>query len=539
MIPALGAQYLGAQLPGVDLVPATFNYAALSPILVVLGVATVGVLVEAFVPLRSRYAAQVGLTLAGLVAAFLLLVLLAVNHQTATAGLKVLGGAVLGSVIIDGPALFLQGTILVFAILGVLTMAERLGGVGADAFTPMGSATPGSGQEALALRAGSMTSEVFPLTLFAVAGMMLFPSAGDLLTMFISLEVLSLPLYLLTGLARRRRLISQEASLKYFLLGAFSSAFFLFGTALLYGYSGSVYLPDIAAAIPQGGSELNGLLVPGVFLVAVGLLFKVGAVPFHSWIPDVYQGAPTPVTGFMAAATKLAAFGAILRVVYVGIESARWQWSPAIAVVAILTMVVGAVLSVTQTDVKRLLAYSSIAHAGFILVGVLAFDRTGVSGVMFYLVSYGLTTIAAFAIVGLVRADGAEATHLSQWAGLGRRHPWTAGTFAFLLLAFAGIPLTSGFTAKFAVFEPALRSGATGTIMVVVGLLASAVTVFVYVRIIVLMYFTDSQNDAVAVVTPSVMTTIAITFGAAMTLVLGVWPTELLQLSASASQFLR
>ncbi len=539
MIPALGAQYLGAQLPGVDLVPATFNYAALSPILVVLGVATVGVLVEAFVPLRSRYAAQVGLTLAGLVAAFLLLVLLAVNHQTATAGLKVLGGAVLGSVIMDGPALFLQGTILVFAILGVLTMAERLGGVGADAFTPMGSATPGSGQEALALRAGSMTSEVFPLTLFAVAGMMLFPSAGDLLTMFISLEVLSLPLYLLTGLARRRRLISQEASLKYFLLGAFSSAFFLFGTALLYGYSGSVYLPDIAAAIPQGGSELNGLLVPGVFLVAVGLLFKVGAVPFHSWIPDVYQGAPTPVTGFMAAATKLAAFGAILRVVYVGIESARWQWSPAIAVVAILTMVVGAVLSVTQTDVKRLLAYSSIAHAGFILVGVLAFDRTGVSGVMFYLVSYGLTTIAAFAIVGLVRADGAEATHLSQWAGLGKRHPWTAGTFAFLLLAFAGIPLTSGFTAKFAVFEPALRSGATGTIMVVVGLLASAVTVFVYVRIIVLMYFTDSQNDAVAVVTPSVMTTIAITFGAAMTLVLGVWPTELLQLSASASQFLR
>ena len=530
---------LGAQLPGVDLVPATFDYAALSPILVVLGVALVGVLVEAFVPLKTRYAAQVGLTLVGLVVALLLLVLLAARHQTATAGLKVVGGAVLGSVIIDGPALFLQGAILVFAILGVLTMAERLGGVGADAFTPMGSATPGSGQEALALRAGSMTSEVFPLTLFAVAGMMLFPSAGDLLTMFISLEVLSLPLYLLTGLARRRRLISQEASLKYFLLGAFSSAFFLFGTALLYGYSGSVYLPDIAAAIPLGGSELDGLLVPGVLLVAVGLLFKVGAVPFHSWIPDVYQGAPTPVTGFMAAATKLSAFGAILRVVYVGIESARWDWAPAVAVVAILTMVVGAVLSVTQTDIKRLLAYSSVAHAGFILVGVLAFDRTGVSGVMFYLVSYGLTTIAAFAIVGLVRADGAEATHLSQWTGLGKRHPWTAGTFAFLLLAFAGIPLTSGFTAKFAVFEPALRSGATGAIMVVVGLLASAVTVFVYVRIIVLMYFTDSQNDAVAVVTPSVMTKIAITFGAAMTLVLGVWPTELLQLSASASLFLR
>ncbi|MEO7058305.1 MAG: NADH-quinone oxidoreductase subunit NuoN, partial [Lapillicoccus sp.] len=490
-----------------DFTPATFDYAALSPLFIVLGVAVVGVLVEAFVPRRSRYALQVALTLVGLVAAFLVLVLVSVHHQTATAGLKEIGGVVLGSVVIDGPSLFLQGGVLIFAIMGVLTMAETLGGVGADAFTPMGSATPGSPQETLALRAGAMTSEVFPLTLFAVAGMMLFPAAGDLLTMFIALEVLSMPLYLLTGLARRRRLISQEASLKYFLLGSFSSAFFLFGTALLFGYSGSVYLPDIAAAIPQGGTELQGLFVPGVVLVSVGLLFKVGAVPFHSWVPDVYQGAPTPVTGFMAAATKLAAFGAILRLVYVGIEAGRWDWMPGIAVVAILTMIVGAVLSVTQSDVKRLLAYSSVAHAGFILVGVLAFDKAGVSGVMFYLIAYGLATIAAFGIVGLVRADGAEATHLSQWAGLGRRHPWTAATFAFLLLAFAGIPLTSGFTAKFAVFEPALRSGATGTIMVVVGLLSSAITVFVYGRIIVLMYFTDSQSDAVTVVTPSVMTT--------------------------------
>lgn len=539
MIPTLAAALIPAQLPTADLVPATFDYAALSPIFVIFGVAIIGVLVEAFVPRASRYVVQVSLTLGGLIAAFLLLVLLAVKHQTATAGLKVASGAVLGSVVIDGPALFLQGSLLIFGILGVLTMAERLGGVGADAFTPMGSATPGSSQEALALRAGAMTSEIFPLTLFSVAGMMLFPAAGDLLTMFISLEVLSLPLYLLSGLARRRRLISQEASLKYFLLGAFSSAFFLFGTALLYGYSGSVYLPDIAAAIPQGGADLNGLLVPGVFLVAVGLLFKVGAVPFHSWIPDVYQGAPTPVTGFMAAATKLAAFGAILRLVYVGIESARWDWQPAVAVIAILTMVVGAVLTVTQTDMKRMLAYSSVSHAGFVLVGVLAFSRTGVSGVMFYLVAYGLSTIAAFAIVGLVRANGAEATHLSQWAGLGKRHPWTAGTFAFLLLAFAGVPLTSGFTAKFAVFEPALRSGSTGTVLVVIGLLASAVTVYVYMRIIVLMYFTDAQSDVVAVVTPSAMTTIAITFGAALTLVLGVWPSELLQLSTSASLFLR
>ena len=196
-------------------------------------------------------------------ARFLAVVLVAVNNQTSTAGLAS-GTGVKGSVVIDGPALFLQGAVLVLSFMGVLTMAERLGGVGSDAFTPMGAATPGSGQEALAVRAGLATSEVFPLALFSIGGMMLFLAAGDLITMFVALEVLSLPLYILVGLARRRRLLSQEASLKYFLLGSFSSAFFLFGTALLFGYSGSVYLSDIADAITNGQSMMNGLLVPGV-----------------------------------------------------------------------------------------------------------------------------------------------------------------------------------------------------------------------------------------------------------------------------------
>jgi len=525
---------------------ASINYAAILPLVIVFGVALVGTLVEAFVPRGRRYGVQVGVTLVGLGAAFLAVVFVAVNNQVVTAGLPATsatgsGGGVKGSLVIDGPALFFQGLILVLSFMSVLTMAERLGGVGSDAFTPMGSAVPNSAQEALAVRAGVATSEVFPLALFAVGGMMLFPTSGDLLTMFVALEVLSLPLYILTGLARRRRLLSQEASLKYFLLGSFSSAFFLFGIALLFGYSGSVYLSDIADTIAAGSSAMNGLLVPGVILVAIGLLFKIGAAPFHAWVPDAYQGAPTPVTGWMAAATKVAAFGAILRVVYVGIAQDRWDWAPIVTAVAILTMLVGAVLSVTQTDMKRMLAYSSIAHAGFILVGVLAFDRTGVSGVMFYLTCYGLMTIAAFGIVGLVRDTNnqSEATLLSQWAGLGRRHPLTAAIFAFLLLAFAGIPLTSGFTAKFAVFEPALRSGGAGTLMVVVGLLCSAITVFVYVRVIVLMYFTDAQNDSVGVVTPSALTQVAIGFGTLLTLVLGVAPSSLLLLAGNASQFLR
>jgi NADH-quinone oxidoreductase subunit N len=502
------------------------NYGAVLPMLVVFGAAMFGVLVEAFVPRTLRYAAQVGVALVGLVAA-LVAVGLGVGHQ---------GSTLAGAVVVDGPALFLQGTILALSVLSVLTMAERFDGVGADAFTAQGASTPGSAQEAAAVRAGATTTEVFPLMMFAVGGMLLFPAAGDLLTMFVALEVLSLPLYILSGLASRRRLLSQEASLKYFLLGAFSSAFFLFGSALLFGYAGSMNLGVIAAAIGTQ-SGMDGLLVPGVLLVLVGLLFKIGAVPFPSWTPDVYQGAPTPVTGFMAACTKVAAFGAILRFVYVGVADSRWDWSPALWAVAILTMVLGAVLSVTQTDIKRLLAYSSIAHAGFVLTGLLAFDKVGVSAVMFYVVAYGFSTIAAFTIVSLVRDGGSEATHLSQWAGLGRNHPVLAGVFAFLLLAFAGIPLTSGFTAKYAVFSAAIGHGAT--VLAVIGVLSSAIAAFVYVRVIVLMYFSEPAGDTVRAVSPSILTTVAVTFGVLVTLVLGVAPAPLLDLAARSALFLR
>ncbi len=505
------------------------DYAAVSPMLIVIGGALVGVLVEAFAPRMKRHSIQVVLTSVTLLAA---LVAVAVWSRTNTA--VTLGG----SVVVDGVAVFLQGSLLVLALMAVLIMAETFGGVGADAFTPMGASTPGSQQEDVATRAGYATSEVFPLTLFAVLGMMVFVTANDLITMFVGLEVLSLPLYVMTGLARRRRLLSQEAALKYFLLGAFSSAFFLFGSALLYGFAGSSDLKVIAQTISTTGGELDGLLLPGVVLVLVGLLFKVGAVPFHSWTPDAYQGAPTPVTGFMAACTKLAAFGAILRFVYVGVAGNRWDWEMAVVVIAILTMVIGAVLSVTQTDIKRLLAYSSIAHAGFILVGVLAFTEAAISGVMFYLIAYGFTTVAAFGIIAMVRQGGSEASHLSQWAGLGRRHPVVAGTFSFLLLAFAGIPLTSGFTAKYAVFAPAVQSGTAGVIMVVVGVLASAVTAFVYVRLIVLMYFTEPAGDDVVALTPSIGAAVAITVGVVATVVAGVLPSIGLDLAASSASFL-
>jgi NADH-quinone oxidoreductase subunit N len=529
----------------VTFTPPTVDYAAVSPMLIVFGVALVGVLVEAFAPRRSRFVAQVALASVGLVAAIAAVGFLAVSDKrVVTAGVRSAGEAS-GAVVIDGPALFLMATILVLSLLAVLTLSERSVDQG-GAITPQAAAVPGSPAEAQARRAGLVQSEVFPLLMFSVGGMLLFTAANDLLTMFVALEVLSLPLYLLCGLARRRRLLSQEASLKYFLLGSFSSAFFLFGAAMLYGFAGSVRLPEIADAVSGGEGAVVGqdaLLLLGAALLVVGLLFKIGAAPFHVWTPDVYQGAPTPVTGFMAACTKVAAFGALLRVAYVALPAARWDWSPALWGVAIITMVLGSVIAIVQTDVKRMLAYSSIAHAGFVLTGVLALDRTGVSGVMFYLFVYGFATVGAFALVTLVRDSagegvvGGEATHLSQWAGLGRRSPWVAALFTLFLLAFAGIPLTSGFMGKYAVFSAAVANGAW--VLALVGVLASAAAAFFYVRVIVLMYFSEPTGGATTVVVPGMGTTAAIAVCAAVTVILGVAPSLLLDPAASAAAFLR
>lgn len=442
------------------------EYGQLSPTLILLGAALVGVLVEAFVPRRSRYYAQVFVSVVALCAAFAAVVGLAADgYGTAKAHV-----AAMGAIAVDGPSLFLQGVIVLAGLVGLFTFAERrldpeAHGNRVDSFAAQAAAVPGSDTEKAAVKAGFTTTEVFPLLLFAVSGMLVFTSANDLLTLFVALEVFSLPLYLLCALARRKRLMSQEAAVKYFLLGAFASAFTLFGIALLYGYAGSVSYARIAQVVDGSVTDVNpaladtmgndALLLIGAALLVMGLLFKVGAVPFHMWTPDVYQGAPTPVTGFMAAATKVAAFGALLRLLYVVLPGMRWDWRPVMWAVAIITMLGGAIVAITQTDIKRLLAYSSIAHAGFILAGVIATSKNGVSSVLFYLAGYSFVTIGAFAVVTLVRDAGGEATHLSKWAGLGRRSPLVAAVFAVFLLAFAGIPLTSGFAGKFAVFKAA------------------------------------------------------------------------------------
>lgn len=570
-------------------------WAQLTPVLFPLGAAVIGVLVEAFAPRVARRPTQLVLTMLALLGSLVSVGLLWSDVKD-TGGTDVLGG----SLLVDGPTLVMQAVIALLALLAVLIAADRTS-TGEDAFAPQAASVPGSGYEESARRAGLQQTEVFPLMLFATGGMMIFPATGDLLTLFVALEVLSLPLYLLTGMARRRRLLSQEASMKYFLLGAFASALLLFGIVLLYGYSGSLRYSEIATAV-TGTTGMDGLLLVGGLLLLVGLLFKVGAVPFHSWTPDVYQGAPTPITGFMAACTKVAAFGALLRVFYTVLPGMRWDLEPMMWTVAIATMVVGTVIALVQTDIKRVLAYSSIAHAGFVLTGVIALEQSGITAVLFYLLAYGAATVGAFGLVSLVRERGTtpaglpeaaqaslgvavaagalpvgsapaastdpvdvgtggvddeikddttvlgEATDISQWAGLGRTHPVLATTFSLFLLSFAGIPLTAGFTGKFAVFSAAVDGGAWP--LALVGVIASAAAAFFYVRLIVLMFFTsptggpltDSEDGTTrprtVVVTSQGFAVAAIAICAALTVLLGVLPGPVLDVISQVAVFL-
>ena len=504
-------------------------YHALTPIFIVLGAALLGVLIEAIVPRNERFNVQLFVTIAGLIGG---LVTVGLLHDTRTATPSPVGNDApfAGTLAIDGVGLFLQGTILVLAVMATLLIAERTVEVGSP-IVASAAVVVGSPADRALNRSPRVQTEVFPLLLFAVSGMMIFTVSNNLLVMFVALEVLSLPLYLMAGMARRRRLLSQEASLKYFLLGAFASAFFLYGLALLYGYANTVDLSGIFTA-QKTSTKSDVLLYLGLALLLVGLLFKASVAPFQFWTPDVYSGAPTPVVAFMASCTKVAAFGALLRVLYVGFAGTQWDWRPIIWAVAIASMVVGAVFGITQTDIKRILAYSSIAHAGFILVALVAVTKDSVAAVMFYVLTYGFSTLAAFGLLMLVRDADGEATHLSQWSGLARKSPLVASVMTVLLLSMAGIPLTSGFIGKFYVFRAAWHTAGP---LVVIALLASAVAAFYYLRIVVLMFFAEPPENAPTVAIPSWTASVALTFGVVVTVVLGVFPQPIVDLASKAS----
>lgn len=489
------------------------DYNLLAPILIVLGGALLGVLVEGFMGRGNR--AQIQIIIALLTTASAFGWVISIRSSTSQS-------AAIDSVSIDGAGLFMQGTILALAFVSLLFFSQN------DHFAPQASALPGSIEEAEALRAGVQMTEIYPLVLFAIAGMLLFPVAHDLITLFVALEVLSMPLYIITGLARRRRLLSQEAALKYFLLGSYSSAFFLFGGAFLYGFSGSLSLGAIRTAAANPSSN-HIFLFLGVLFLSVGLLFKVGAVPFHSWTPDVYQGAPTPVTGFMAACTKVAAFGAMFRIFIVAFGAIQSDWRPLFVAISIVTMAGGAIAALSQRDVKRTLAYSSITHAGFLLAGVIALSKAGLTSMMFYLVAYGFATIGAFGIVTLVRDSTGEVNDLRRWAGLAKKSPGVAAAFSLFLLSFGGVPLTAGFIAKFSIFTAAYATG--NVAILVVGVLSSAIALFFYLRVVLTMYFREPTDETVTVAIPSLMVRTGIVICFVATLVLGVYPNLLFNLA--------
>ncbi len=513
------------------------EFRELAPVLIVFAAACVGVLVDALMLgrwRRWRDEVQMGLVIGSTVAAFVYVVLNARKHLTGTKAM--------GSLMVDGPTYVAWGALLVFGLMAVLTFRETKVGGGVPAFASAASAVPGSKDELDADRVRLVQTEVYPLALFSLTGMMVFVAANDLITLFVALEVFSLPLYMLCGMARRRRLMSQESSLKYFLLGALSSGFFLFGVAMLYAYSGSFTLGDIATTVttPTNG---RGLLYVGLVMLAVGLLFKVGVVPFHNWTPDVYMGAPTPVTGFMAICTKLAAVLATLRVFYVALGGERWTWQPIFAVLAVLTMIVGAVAGLTQRDVKRMLAYSSIAHAGFILTAVVGASQdtgmnqvTSVSAILFYLIAYGFATIGAFALVTMVRNAAGEDNSFDGWSGLAKKNPWVAGVMSLFLLSFAGIPLTAGFIGKWTVFAAAWRGGYGW--LVVTGVIVSLVAAYFYLRLMYVMVGGEpAKNTFVA--EASGWTWVPVIVGAVATLALGVAPDAVLSTATKLGTFLR
>jgi len=342
-------------------------------------------------------------------------------------------------------------------------------------------------------REGLEGPEVYVLMLLSAAGGVIMASANDLIVMFLGLEVLSIAVYVLAGMHLRRSR-SGEAALKYFVLGAFSSAFFLYGIALIYGATGSTNLVKIADFLAKNTLTDSGLLVAGLALLLVGFAFKIAAVPFHSWTPDVYQGSPSPVVSYMASGVKAAGFAGLLRVFVVTFGGYRLDWQPIVYWLAIATLVVGAVLAVVQTDVKRMMAYSSINHAGFILLGVQAATARGVSASLFYLATYTFLVAGTFAVITIVGRRGDGHHQLGEYQGLARREPLLALAFTVFLLAQAGTPLTSGFVAKFNVINAAVQ--ARSFWLALVAMLSAVISAYLYLRIVLTMYTPASDEEA-------------------------------------------
>jgi len=379
-------------------------------------------------------------------------------------------------------------------------------------------------------------AEYYPLLLFAAVGMNLLASATDLIMVFIAIEILSLGLYVLTGFATGD-LTSQESAFKYFLLGSFSSAILLYGIALTYGITGSTNIAEAGRALTMAANDTMTVAAMGLLLV--GFAFKTALVPFHMWTPDVYQGAPTPVTGFMAAGTKAAAFAAFLRVFTGAFAPLQWSWVPVIWTLAIITMMAGAILAVVQTDVKRMLGYSAIAHAGYMLIGLISVNASGVGGTLFYLLVYAMMSVGAFGVLSMIERRQQRAVAIADLRGLWRRNPVPTVMLGLFLFSLAGIPGTAGFMGKLAVFRAGLEAGQVT--LVVVAVISSVIAAFFYLRVTVAMIMDDEPAEFAsqppAALTLGTQTGLALT--GAVVVLLGVLPGVVVDLSATAASLVR
>jgi NADH-quinone oxidoreductase subunit N len=480
-------------------IPAAAEYFRVLPEILLVAVATLIMVLEPLTSQRSKRA--LGWTaLAGLVAALIPAAFADVLQGTAFSGM----------VVIDGYAIFFRLLAIAAAIVVVLMSFGYL------------------------RREGAESGEYYALVLYSVAGQCIMVAAGELIVVFIGLEISSIASYVLAGYLRRVKL-ANEASAKYFLLGSFATAFFLYGVALIYGAAGTTSLLGIRNVLASPNAAPSGLLVgSAAALMFVGLAFKVSAAPFQIWAPDVYQGAPAPVSAFLAAGPKAAAFGVLMRIFMTAFSSVEARWAAIVWISALLTMIVGNFAALVQSNVKRMLGYSSIAHAGYVLVAIAAHSETGTAAAMFYLAAYVFMNAGAFAIVAHFSRAGEEFVEIDDFAGLGWRQPGTAALFSIFLLSLIGVPLTAGFFGKFYIFKAALDAHLVW--LTVIGLLTSAVAAYYYLRLLVVMYMKEPGESVKELPSVPAGTTVALWISAALTLILGIFPSLVLSFATVYSR---
>jgi NADH-quinone oxidoreductase subunit N len=474
---------------------ATINIAAILPAFV-LSVFGIAVMVAEPFTAANKKSGLGWLALTGTVVAMISLIPMAANRGQWYSNLW----------IVDDYAIFLSFVFLLIAALTILTSIDYL------------------------RRENLNHPEFYALLLFATAGMLMMVGSNELMMMFLGLEILSIATYVMAGF-RRSDLKSNESALKYFLLGSFSSAFFLYGVALIFGATGSTNLIGIAQSLRSAEIQLS-LVELSAALMLIALCFKVAVAPFHIWTPDVYEGAPTPVTGFMSVGPKAAGFAVLFRVFLTAFPSIRDQWSSAIWFIAVLTMILGNVIAVVQPNIKRMLAYSSIAHAGYVTVAFAAMSDRGVSAALFYLLAYSLMNLGGFAIVAMLGRTEDKLVNLTDYAGLGARRPGLAAVFSLFLLSLAGVPGTAGFAGKFFIFRAVLESRLVW--LAVIGVITTVVSFYYYLYVIVQMYMREPKEEFSDVGIPAGFK-VALFVTAAATLYIGILPTRLLDWTTTAA----